>query len=275
MIQYQADATAVNSQFDLLYKGSNIADELRHQLKNQSNKYLYIGITVSILLHVVIGQFFLPYNSVSQPDNPPENSFNVTLFNAVKHRQPEQQEKLSEKVTNTTKIENIKSSSPVKPTEEKAAEEKTAIEKTTGEKSTSNKAKMRPNQKSENKIILGNIYENLSKEIIQENQPSEFLRKDFVVMDPKLRKRLDEILREQKHIKRLSKERQVRKDNKYFEYASYGGDQIVRVNGNCFKLKQDLFQSSGTLWLMMGSCKKSRKLDFKTRKLDQEYLEGR
>ncbi|TQV87805.1 hypothetical protein [Aliikangiella coralliicola] len=276
MALQQAGAITTEYQFESLYQSIRSSDDY-YAIKEQTNKFLSIGICISIFLHLSAGQlFWFQHQTMSSTSEQPSKSFKINLLSGTNSK-PEKQQ-ISQQVEphqrEKTESDNREPKSQI--SEKKTEQPEDSSTNKSPEKTAQSKIEntsQNTQSTADKQIVFEDILDGLRKQTLNETQESEFLRSDFIVMDPKLRQKLDDILREKKRIEAISEKTRKRKENEFYEFQSYGNDRTVRINGKCFQLqKQPDFSDFNYLWTSIGSCENKVKLDFTKRKLDQEYL---
>lgn len=264
----------IHDQFDLLYRNF-CSEEVPNQFASnkkstwQTHRIFYIGLLVSLALHLLFASTLKNGFSNKLIETETMNKrISVEITSPLQRltSQEENQLPLTEEVV----LKKEQKNPSILKTEPKPALQPEKIKPTVQPKEVVQK-----NNKATKRIIFEDIRERISSDVLTENKQNKFDSSSFTITDPILRKQLDNALREQHSKHRVNQFGKTNKENEFYEFKSEGNVQTVRVNGNCFQVhQQTAFSTTSIPWLFMGRCKKLKKLDFKTRKLDREYLEG-
>ena len=277
MLQLQSGGTTLSDHFSSLAENLKALDDDQNSPVKRTNKILYVGILISLVVHFFLGHQ-LWYQSITEQENmyKPAIIFDIDFVDqkeALLEKIEVKDEQINEEQIQETPIneQEITETETIKEEIQPVEDEPLPAEKSNIDEPTT----ITPAQTTSKEIVLENIYDNIRETTTQAQPQSDFMRKDFIVMDPRLKQQLDKALAEQQRIKGLEEVGRIKRENEFHEFASQGGQKVVRVDGNCFQLQEGgAFSNFQYQWLLMGNCEKTEKLDFKTRKLDREYLEG-
>jgi|GEM_PF-3104737 len=268
MIQSTTQVEIASEQYFSL--GQSIySDEILSPSLNWANhKLIYFGVTISAILHFGLGSTFWQDIFLSTGKNKLHTPVTVELL--------KRQIQANDNALAQTKPEEDELQNPLQQLADKKTISQTTHEATIPSENVEQQQTKKPTIAQANKkILVENIFASVREDKGTLRQTSQFHRSNFIVTDPELQKQLDKQLNEQKRKKQIGELGQTEKANKRYAFKPQGNSQVVRLNGQCYQVqKTDAFSLISIPWTYMGNCEKLEKLDFKSRKLDKEYLDA-
>ncbi|MDE1464018.1 hypothetical protein [Spartinivicinus poritis] len=262
-----------------------------------SRQTLFIGIFLSIFLHIVIFTLLVKADLLFESSRIQDSfSKNLTIDIITTHSDflDKQQSKKEIEQSYTENSINEKQEIKALQSSDLNLKNKQQAQKIKHEEQTPSLPEMKKSPlENKNQIIVKStkdenkrqaqprpiVYEDILDQAVQLDQTvesqNELLREDFTVFSKELRDTLEVVRKEKSDRKEYLKNKQLKEKNKYFEYNNTGGSKRVRINGNCFEVPQDdPFDLVPKTWRLVGNCSKSREIKFKAKTLNKQYQES-
>ncbi len=240
-------------------------------LLHENLRTLFLAATVSLIAHGFLLLWLLDVRLFPAPGKRTEQSIFVALQTTLQNnnQQPVQ--------VNTKPIPNQTNSETIHNKKEKAEPEKAvkqALPVNTKAPPTPSKLTEAPNtdlttpdSAKQNTASGVAIYDSLSTIAKQYAKPdSDSQSTSSFIFDSKIEEQLNQLQNDKQNRTELKAMQKALNDERYKEFRSIGGQQMVRIDGKCFSKPEDnpLDEFDNPIMMGLGDCTKKEKIVFKS-----------